>query len=134
MDIRRTTNVAQPLVLPSDAQKGQPGVAGNLDTNLTTNAVKQAGTAENTKTAEENKQQKPLDKDALKQSVTDTNQALQMMSTSLELSIDDESGTMVAKVVDKDTNKVIRQIPSEEMIELAKRIDEFKSLLTSQKA
>lgn len=135
MDIRKAaTNTQLQNAIQAESVKNQLNPPNNNSSNLTVNAVTSVDSSNDVKNAEENKQKSPLDKDVLKQSVEDTNKALAMMSTSLELSIDDESDEVVTKVIDKDTNKVIRQIPSEEMIELAKRVEEFKSILTSQKA
>ncbi|MCB6182240.1 flagellar protein FlaG [Leeia sp. TBRC 13508] len=135
MDIRKAaTNVQLQNTIQAESVKNQLAPSTNNGSNLTVNAVSGVDSSNDVKNAEENKQKSPLDKDVLKQSVEDTNKALAMMSTSLELSIDDQSDEVVTKVIDKDTNKVIRQIPSEEMIELAKRVEEFKSILTSQKA
>lgn len=46
-----------------------------------------------------------------------------MQSRSLEFSVGDFEGKTVVKVVDKDSKDVIRQIPSEEFIKMAQRID-----------
>jgi len=57
-----------------------------------------------------------------------------MYSSKLEFSVDKETSIEVVKVVDQDTNKVIRQIPSEDAIRIAKAIGDFKGLLLKDKA
>lgn len=52
-----------------------------------------------------------------------------------EFSMDTDTNKSIVKVVDKQTGELIRQIPSEETIEIARSIDKFqRSLLLSQKA
>ncbi|QRM20999.1 hypothetical protein GBK02_07770 [Dechloromonas sp. TW-R-39-2] len=52
----------------------------------------------------------------------------------LEFSIDKESGESVVKVLDRQTKEVIRQIPSEEMLRIARGLDRYKEglLINSQ--
>lgn len=46
-----------------------------------------------------------------------------LQSRSLEFSVGDYKGSTVVKVIDKESRDVIRQIPSEEFIKMAQRID-----------
>ncbi len=62
-------------------------------------------------------------------------EAVQAYNSTLEFSLDKGSGEMVVKVVDSQTNEVIRQIPSKEMLALAQAIDQqLQGLLLKQKA
>jgi flagellar protein FlaG len=58
-------------------------------------------------------------------------QSLQELSQSkgwaVNFSIDDESKETIIKVVDADTQKVIKQFPSEEMLQISKRIHEVQN-------
>ena len=45
---------------------------------------------------------------------------------SVNFHVDSELNQTVIKVVDADTHKVIRQIPSEEMLAISKRLQEFR--------
>lgn len=56
------------------------------------------------------------------------------MAGNLEFSLDDETGKTVVKVVDATTNELIRQIPSEEMLEIARALDRLQGILVRQKA
>ena len=55
-------------------------------------------------------------------------------ASDLVFSKDQETGKMLIKVVDTATNAVIRQIPSQEAIEIAKSIDKLQGLLINNKA
>jgi len=66
--------------------------------------------------------------------VKEVNEFIRPINNSLQFSIDDETGTTVVKVIDKETDEVIKQIPSEEMLALAKAIGQLKGLLVKQQA
>jgi len=51
----------------------------------------------------------------------------------LQFSIDKDIGKTIIKVVDSTTNEVIRQIPSEELVTLAKNMDKLEGMLFNQK-
>ncbi|WP_283149234.1 flagellar protein FlaG [Silvimonas soli] len=54
--------------------------------------------------------------------------------SSLQFSVDQDSQTQIVKVIDTQTKDVIRQIPSEQAIALAKAIGQFEGLLIKDKA
>lgn len=59
---------------------------------------------------------------------------VQPITNNLEFSIDDDTGKTVVKVMDTSTKEVIRQIPSEEILEIARALDRLQGLLLRQKA
>jgi flagellar protein FlaG len=50
----------------------------------------------------------------------------------LQFSIDEESGRIVVKVIARQTGEVLRQLPSEEALELARRLQDTGSLLFTE--
>jgi flagellar protein FlaG len=62
------------------------------------------------------------------------NQVLQDRSPNLEFSVDGDSKRTIVKVVDKTTQEVIRQMPTQEALEIAKALDRLQSLLVKQQA
>lgn len=60
--------------------------------------------------------------------------AIQPMANNLQISIDKDTGTTVVKVVDTSTKEVIRQIPTEEALSIAKSLDKLDGMLFKQKA
>lgn len=56
------------------------------------------------------------------------------VNSSLKFSVDDDTGQTVVKVIDDATKEVIKQFPSEQMVELAKALDSLTGLLVQQKA
>lgn len=54
---------------------------------------------------------------------------VQALQRNLSFSVDDSTGEVVVRVLDGDSGKVVRQIPSEDILRLAERLDEMRSLL-----
>ncbi len=55
-------------------------------------------------------------------------------ASDVQFSVDEDSGIRVIKVVDKETKEVIRQMPSKEVVELAKALDKLQGLIIKQTA
>lgn len=70
----------------------------------------------------------------LRNAVDQVNKTIQSLSNDLHFSVDEQTGVEVVKVVDRETKQVIRQIPSEEMVAIAQRLDELQGLIIRQKA
>lgn len=92
-------------------------------------AVPQAETQKIEKSAGE------LNREMLEKAVEHANKTMQSYANSeLNFSIDNETGISTVKIVDKETGEVIRQIPSQEMIEIAESIDRMRGALIQQRA
>lgn len=57
-----------------------------------------------------------------------------IVSNNLNFSIDDSTGKTIVRITDGETGDLIRQIPTEEMLEIAKSLDKMQGLLLRQKA
>lgn len=75
-----------------------------------------------------------VDAQLLSRSVDKLNQAVKMIESNIQFTVDEETGLDVVKVVDSETDEVIRQFPSEEIIEIAKALDKFQGMLLRDKA
>jgi flagellar protein FlaG len=73
-------------------------------------------------------------RDALSAAVKKINESMPPSAQSLEFSIDEDSKDIVVKVIDQSTREVVRQIPSEEALEIAKSLDKMRGLLIRQTA
>ena len=64
--------------------------------------------------------------DQLDSAVSEINSYVQNVNRKIQFSVDDvlPLGRSVVKVIDSDTDKVIREIPSKEVLQLARRINE----------
>jgi flagellar protein FlaG len=66
--------------------------------------------------------------------VVDVEQYVQNIRRNLNFSIEDDLGKTVIKVVDAETDELIRQIPSEEFLEIARALEKTKGLLMKSEA
>ncbi len=62
------------------------------------------------------------------------NKLVSAYSSELKFSVDEETGIDVVKVIDKSTDEVIRQMPSEEMLKIAQSLDKIVGVLFRDKA
>ena len=60
--------------------------------------------------------------------------SVKVMQRNLNFSIHDTTGTTVVKVMDASTGELIRQMPTEDALRLAERLDEMRSLLFDARA
>ncbi|HSH98480.1 MAG: flagellar protein FlaG [Methylophilaceae bacterium] len=76
----------------------------------------------------------PVSQSALEAAVKNINEFVSPMTQSIEFSLDQESGRTIVKVVDSETQKVLRQIPDEEVLQISKTLDKLQGLLIKQTA
>ncbi|WP_457622720.1 flagellar protein FlaG [Persephonella sp.] len=72
---------------------------------------------------------KKLDKNQIESLLKGIKEKFDYMNKYLKIEIDKDLQEPVIKIIDKKTNEVVRQIPPEYLLELAKRIDELVGLL-----
>jgi len=65
----------------------------------------------------------------LERVVSDLNQLVRDLHRELRFSVDKDSGDTVIKVIDRETEEVVRQIPSEELMHLRKRLQETAGVI-----
>jgi flagellar protein FlaG len=99
---------------------------GNNAANSSANGTDQTSTA--------NATQQPPSAQQLKEAVKSANEFVGSINSSLQFSVDDKTGQTVVKVMDSETKEVIKQIPSQEMLDIAQALDKLKGLLVQQKA
>jgi flagellar protein FlaG len=70
----------------------------------------------------------------MKQTAQLINKALQTFSRNIQFSVDESTGKSVVKVVDMETGDLIRQMPSQEALDIARALDRLQGMLIRQKA
>ena len=70
----------------------------------------------------------------LSAAVSNIQDHMQSIRRDLQFSVDEDSGETVVKVVDPETEEVIRQIPPKELLTLSQRLDEAAGLLIKAEA
>jgi flagellar protein FlaG len=80
---------------------------------------------------------KPLtpaqEEEQLRDAAEKTNEFVKELSPKLQFSVDKDTGKTVVKVIDQQTEEVIRQIPPKEMLEIAKALDMLQGLIIRKK-
>ena len=122
------------------AEKGSGATAASSTSNSNAannnkDALESTGAAtpvDSSRAIERNSEAPALEK--VKQAVQNINKSLQSMSRDLEFSVDSDSNRTIVKVVDSKTKEVIRQIPSQEALEISKALDTVRGLLIKQQA
>lgn len=61
------------------------------------------------------------------------NDTLKLMSTNVQFMMDKDTGKSVIKVMDMETNTLIRQMPSAEVLAIAKALDRLQGLILRDK-
>jgi len=62
------------------------------------------------------------------------NEAMQAWATGMRFELDEETQQMVVSVIDTESGEVLRQIPSDEVLHIAKMIAQFQGKLISIEA
>ncbi|WP_068825954.1 flagellar protein FlaG [Pseudomonas sp. BMS12] len=73
-------------------------------------------------------------REQLESAVSTIQEFVQSVRRDVNFSVDDGSGRIVVKVTDGSSGNVIRQIPSEEALQLAERLEDVRSLLFKAEA
>jgi len=76
----------------------------------------------------------PVTQETIAAAVQSANAYVQSISSSIQFSLDQDSGRTVVKMVDTETEEVLRQFPSEEMLAISKSIDRMQGLLINREA
>ncbi|WP_153980137.1 flagellar protein FlaG [Paenibacillus xylanilyticus] len=74
-----------------------------------------------------------VSKQQLDKLIEDGNKVLQRMDTQLRWSVNKESNQMIVKVMDTQTNEVLREIPPEKYLELVQNLCEQVGLFLDEK-
>ncbi len=105
---------------------------GGLTARPTTASVAEVGQVaarkpESSETPPRDEQQRVNDPEALEAAVRKINDYVQTVHRELNFSIDESVGRTVIKVINAKDNELIRQIPAEEVLAVAKHLKEMTS-------
>ncbi len=126
-----TNNIVNPVALEGRASTKASSVVSSV--NVVADKVATTAPAETASTV---KRDEVSQSDSLQSAVAQINEYMQNVERSLQFTIDEDSGKDVVTVLDKKTEEIIRQFPSEEVLVIARQIAEQKdgvvSLFSSQ--
>ena len=122
-------------LMPKKTTDPTSAYASNLS-----NAVKPEQLAEKTVEAVNAEKEKAESKKSLPKAVSVVTDFANMQNLKLQFTAEEHNGSVVVQVVDQESKKVIRQIPSKEFLEVAEKIsdiientDQVKGLLFESK-
>lgn len=67
------------------------------------------------------------------EALNSVNRFLQPVATNLRFVKDDSSGRLIVRVIDAETQKVLRQMPTEEVLTMNKALDHLQGLMVKLK-
>ncbi len=79
--------------------------------------------------AKTNDEEKPVSEDAIDGVLKDLEKFSNYFQTHLNFSKDESTGTTVVKIVNTETEEIIRQIPSEEILRIASKMQDVIGVL-----
>ena len=109
-------------VAPHAGAAAATGQSRGVDVRTSVGAGQPAGT----------QPQPPLEQ--IQQAIDEVRELITPVAQNLLFSIDEDTGRTVVRVVDAETDEVIRQIPSEEILSISKALDKLQGVLLKQKA
>lgn len=110
------------------ATEGQPARTATSEAGKAVEARKPAAA----NAAPAGKQEADVEK--VQEAIVRINQTVQSLVTHLEFAIDTDTQRSVVKVIDNRTQEILRQFPSEEVLQIAKALDNFTGLLLKDQA
>ncbi len=122
-----SSQVQQPVVRQPDVS-AKSAVQGSMSIARVSRSEQGQETAANSgqilPPESQGKVNKEEEKESVKAAVANIEDYVQSVSRDLKFSVDDDSGRVVVKVLDSETQAVIRQIPSEEALDMARKLQE----------
>jgi len=89
---------------------------------------------ENTSDNQASLEQKKLDPEFLAKITEEINEGFRIFNTSISFDVDKETGSTIIRILDRDTKKIIREIPPLEFLRLASRLAEIIGMLIDKTA
>jgi len=82
--------------------------------------------------ANANEEDKSVTEDEVDEAINDLEKFSNYFQTHLNFSKDETTGTTVVKIINSETDEIIRQIPSEEILKIASKMQEVIGVLFDQ--
>jgi flagellar protein FlaG len=123
--------------LPASTQLKQVGTGNENVEHANSSAAIQRAALEKVqekKEAENDPANKNELNDELDEKVAQLNDHMQNLHRNLQFKVDEDSGETVVKVIDSETDEIVRQIPSQEVLDARHAIDKVKGILLEERA
>ena len=121
-----------PAPSPSSAQVTKPATKQEASVS-DSQVVSKVVTAAEVKPSNINEVTQPT-RDVVAKAAKEIQSFVQSMGRNLNFSIDQTTGYHVVRVMNPETNEVVRQLPSEELLRIAQNMAQLNSALVNQRA
>lgn len=115
----------------TDAARMAP-VRSSTNSKFAEERLNRKNVKQNDKTEEKPKKEEPTT-ESVKSAVIEMNNLVEKFSTKIGFSVDAEKKQMIIIVTDKETGKVIRQIPAEEIMDLNQKMEEIAGIIFDER-
>jgi flagellar protein FlaG len=78
-------------------------------------------------------EKKEISEEKLKKAIMQMNESIRIFDKRIHFDVHKDSGRIFVQVIDVENDKVIREIPPEEMLEISAKIHEMVGLLIDEK-
>ncbi|PRY64587.1 flagellar protein FlaG [Vreelandella songnenensis] len=121
-----TSPLTDMITTLSSASSRNPTPQQRLDSTLTQLSIMDSSSTQQGSTAES------ISKGELVEPLQRINAA--MRPRGLEFEMSEQSSRIITRVIDRESGEIIRQIPAEEVVQIAKRLEEVQGSLISLEA
>ncbi|MCG8540266.1 MAG: flagellar protein FlaG [Clostridia bacterium] len=97
------------------------------------NEVKQQNEIQKNNPKENELGNEKLSKKTIKEAIENTNRKLVSTDRKFEFSINEETNDVIIRVINKETDEVIREIPSEKILDMVAKMMELAGLFIDEK-
>ncbi|MCT4566322.1 MAG: flagellar protein FlaG [Maledivibacter sp.] len=113
-------------------------LSNNVDSNnaYTVHNVNKSENSENAqlKTGEQNDNSNiKLSEKSIKEAIESTNKKLEATDRKFEFSVNEETNDIIVKVINKETDEVIREIPSEKILDMVAKMMELAGIFVDER-
>ena len=77
---------------------------------------------------------RPIEAQEVRKAASRLNKALESLHRDLAISVHEDSGKLIVKVIDPGTGEIVRQIPTERVLEVEESIDNIVGLFVNDRA
>ena len=130
-DVNNGANIAPPVVQPKATPKKPEVVAASKGGDVHDSAEAMSKAADQRKSQSMNEIAEMAAE--IREAVAAINEAVKKVPTSLDFSVDEASKRFVVQVTDKNTGELIRKLPGDAVLRIARQLESMKGVVFDQK-
>lgn len=111
-------------IVTNQISKGVPSSSSVVKTDMVDRVENRQSVVAEGKTLPPDSDSDNVSNEDLQQAVTQLNDRMQLVQRDLMFSVDDSSGQTIVRVVNTETDEVVRQMPTEEALRISRNIQD----------